>query len=105
MPDHPLVVTISHQLGRDEAKRRLDGGLGYIRGQLAAFTSSAEYGWTGYKLDFSLTAIGHRINGRIDVEDRLVRVELGLPLLLSLISQSIINRIRSDGALLLDKKD
>jgi hypothetical protein len=37
------------------------------------------------------------------VEDRLVRVELGLPLLLHLLSKQIISRIRSDGALLLDK--
>jgi hypothetical protein len=43
------------------------------------------------------------ITGRIDVEDRLVRVELGLPLLLHLLSKQITSRIRSDGALLLDK--
>ena len=41
--------------------------------------------------------------GRIDVEDRLVRVELGLPLLLSLLSTRIISRIRREGVLLLDK--
>jgi hypothetical protein len=37
------------------------------------------------------------------VQDRVVRVELGLPLLLHLLSKQIIARIRSDGALLLDK--
>jgi hypothetical protein len=99
----PIIVTISHQLGRDEAKRRLDNGLGYIRGQLAAFVSSTEYGWTGYRLDFGLVAMRQSITGRIEVEDRLVRVELGLPLLLHLLSRQIINRIRSDGARLLDK--
>ncbi len=102
MPD-PIVVTISHQLGREEAKRRLDNGLGYIRSQLAAFVSSIEYGWTDYRLDFGLTAMRQSIVGRIDVEDRLVRVELTLPLLLSLLSKRIINRIRHHGVLLLDK--
>lgn len=102
VPD-PIVLTISHQLGRDEAKRRLDNGLGYIRGQLAAFVSSIEYGWTDYRLDFGLTAMRQNIVGRIDVEDRLVRVELGLPLLLNLLSKRIINRIRRDGLALLDK--
>jgi Putative polyhydroxyalkanoic acid system protein (PHA_gran_rgn) len=99
----PITVTISHSLGRDEAKRRLDNGLGYIREQLAAFVSSIDYGWTGYRLDFGLTAMRQSITGRIEVEDRLVRVELALPLLLHLLSRQIIGRIRSGGALLLDK--
>jgi len=102
VPD-PIVVTISHQLGREEAKRRLDNGLGYIRDQLAAFVSSTEYGWTDYRLDFGLNAMRQSIIGRIDVEDRIVRVELGLPLLLSLLSTRIISRIRREGVLLLDK--
>jgi hypothetical protein len=100
MPE-PIAVTISHSLGRDEAKRRLDNGLGYIREQLAAFASSVNYGWTEHRLDFGLSAMGQSITGRIDVEDRLVRVELGLPLLLHLLSRQIVGRIRSDGALLL----
>jgi Putative polyhydroxyalkanoic acid system protein (PHA_gran_rgn) len=84
----PIVLAISHALGREEAKRRLDNGLGYIREQLAAFVSSADYGWTGYRLDFGLTAMRQSITGRIEVEDRLVRVELGLPLLLHLLLQA-----------------
>ena len=99
----PIVVTIAHQLGREEAKRRLDNGLGNIRGQLGAFVSSIEYGWTGYRLDFSLTAMRQSIIGRIDVEDSLVRVELGLPLLLSLLAKGIVSRIHREGSLLLDK--
>jgi Putative polyhydroxyalkanoic acid system protein (PHA_gran_rgn) len=102
VPD-PLVVMISHQLGRDEAKRRLENGLGYIRNQLAAFVSSVEFGWTGYRLDFGLTAMRQGIRGRIDVEENFVRVELGLPLLLRLLSKPIVARIRSDGQQLLDK--
>ena len=100
---HPIVVTISHQLGREEAKRRLDNGLGYIRGQLAAFAGSIDCNWTGYRLDFGLTAMRQRIVGRIDIEDSVVRVELGLPLLLSLLSEGIISRVRREGSRLLDK--
>jgi Putative polyhydroxyalkanoic acid system protein (PHA_gran_rgn) len=102
VPD-PLVVTISHHLGREEAKRRLENGLGYIRDQLAGFVSAGEFGWIGHRLDFNLTAMKQSIRGRIDVEDRLVRVELDLPLLLRLLSKPIIDRIRKGGRLLLDK--
>jgi hypothetical protein len=41
------------------------------------------------------------INGRIDIEDEVVRVELHLPLLLRVLSGKIIGRIRSEGSLLL----
>jgi hypothetical protein len=44
-----------------------------------------------------------RIIGRIDVEDCLVRAELGLPFLWHLLPRQISGRIRSDGARLLDK--
>jgi Putative polyhydroxyalkanoic acid system protein (PHA_gran_rgn) len=102
MPE-PITVTISHSLGRDEAKRRLDDGLGYIRQQLASFVNGVDYGWIGYRLDFGMVAMRQSITGRIEVEDRLVRVELGLPLLLRLLSRQIIGRIRSGGAILLNK--
>lgn len=99
----PLVITISHQLGRNEAKRRLDDGLGKIRPTLAAFTSAVDYRWTEYRLDFGVTAMLHRIVGHIDVEDDLLRVELGLPALLQLLSRTISRRITAEGSRLLGK--
>jgi len=99
----PITITISHSLGRDEARRRLDEGLEYVRSQLAPFVSSINYGWTSYRLNFGLAAIGQSINGLIVVEDRLVRIELGLPPLLHLFTKPIIDRIRSEGIRLLDK--
>ena len=102
MPE-PIIVTISHSLGRDEVRRRLDEGLGYVRSQLAPFVSSINYGWTGYRLDFGLAAIGQSINGLIVVEDHLVRIELGLPLLLHILSKLIITRIRGECARVLCK--
>jgi hypothetical protein len=99
----PIVVTISHELGRDEAKRRLDDGLDQIRRLLAPFASSITYRWAGYRLDFSMTALRQSINGQIDIEDDLLRIELGLPLLLNLLAGKIIRRIRSEGSRLLEK--
>jgi len=99
----PIIVTISHRLGRDEAKRRIDEGLEHIRGQLAMFVSSIDYRWTAYRLDFSVMAMRQSIIGRIDVEDEIVRVELGLPLLLRVLSNKIVSRIRGEGSRLLDE--
>ena len=101
MPE-PIIVTISHSLGRDEARRRLDQNLGYVRAQLPAFVSSIDYDWTG-RLDFRLAAMGQSIKGLTEVKDRLVRIELGLPPLLRILSKLIIARIRGECTRVLHK--
>jgi len=98
----PIVVSISHKLGRDAAKQRLDDALSRIRGQLAPFANSVEYGWSGYRLDFSLAVMHQAVTGRIDVEEHALRIEIGLPLLLQLFSRKLVGRIRREGALLLE---
>jgi hypothetical protein len=98
----PVVVTISHRLGRDEAKRRIDGGLGAIRAEVAQFVKSVEYDWEDYRLEFRVAAMLQTITGRIDVHDDFVRVELGLPRLLHLVAKTIAGRIERRGADLLE---
>src|SRR5262249_60595904 len=99
----PIVVTISHRLGRDEVKRRLDDGLSQILRRLTPFASSIDCRWAGYRLGFGMTVLGQRIIGQIDVEDYLLRIELGLPLLPRLLSGTIIRRVRREVSRLLDK--
>ena len=77
-PTEPIIVTISHRLGRDEAKRRIDSGLGTIRQELAQFVKSLDYSWENYRLDFRATAMFQTITGRIEVYEDFVKVELGL---------------------------
>ena len=76
----PITVTISHRLGRDEAKKRLDNGLSAIRGEIAAYVRSLDYSWDEYTLNFRVSALMQTITGRIEVYEEFVRVELGLPL-------------------------
>jgi len=98
----PLVVTISHRLGREEAKRRIDGGLDTIRRELGAYVKSLDCRWDGDTLDFQTSAMLQTITGRIEVHDDHVRVELGLPRLLHLAAKAIAGRIERQGATLLD---
>jgi hypothetical protein len=100
-----IVVTISHQLGRDEAKRRLAGGLDQVRKTLAPFASAIDYRWVGYRLDFGLTALQQSVTGHIQVEEDILRIEFHLPLLLQLLSGKIIDRIASEAPRLLGKPD
>jgi hypothetical protein len=97
-----ITVTISHRLGRDEAKRRIEGGLESIRTEVAAYVKSLDYGWDGYTLDFRVSAMMQTITGRIEIYEEFVRVELGLPRLLHLMAKRIIGRIERRGASLLE---
>jgi len=38
----PVVVTVPHQLGKQEAKRRLQSGMGQVRAQLSGIGASVE---------------------------------------------------------------
>jgi hypothetical protein len=100
MPE-PLIITISHRLGRDEARRRVDDGLARVRRELTSFVRSVDYSWTGYRLNFSLALIPQSIHGQIDVEDDLVRLEIQLPLLLRMLAARITARVRTQAGLLL----
>ena len=102
MPD-PIVVTVSHRLGRDGARRRIDESLTQIRRQLAAFTSSLDTAWKGDRLEFSLVAMRQQIAGHLDVEESLVRIVVELPLLLRMLAGPIVRRVQGEAALLLDK--
>jgi len=100
--DEPLTVTISHRLGRDEAKRRIESGLDSIRGELKQYVRSLDYSWNGYSLDFRASAMLQTISGRLDVQDDAVRIELGLPRLLHLIARAIAGRVEQHGKALLE---
>jgi hypothetical protein len=100
----PLVITISHQLGRQEARRRLRDNTDWIQAQLAPYTGGVESQWAGDDLDFRVAAVGQTVLGRISVLDEAVRVELQLPWALSWLGKVIGERVREQGHLMLAKK-
>jgi len=102
MPE-PLTVSISHRLGRDRAKQRLERGLGQIRTQLAPFTEGLDYRWDGYRLNFNVAAMRQTVTGVIEVFEDSVRIEIHLPMLLRFFGRKIIGRVRNEAHALLQK--
>ncbi|KMO34900.1 polyhydroxyalkanoic acid system family protein [Methylobacterium aquaticum] len=101
----PLVVVIPHQLGRAEARRRLENGIGQAKEMLhKAGLSMADATWTGDRLSFLVAAMNQRVDGDIDVEDDAVRVEVRMPLLLSLFAHKIQQIVSQNGTKLLTKQ-
>jgi len=100
----PLVVTIPHRLGRDEAVRRLKSGLRTAQEKFGQFFSLQEEVWTDNRLQFRVTALAQTASGTIDVFDDHVRLEVVLPWLLAKIAAAVQPVIRKEGTLMLEDK-
>ncbi len=94
----PLVVSIPHRLGREEAVRRLKSGLGSVRTNYGQLLAVQEEIWTGDHLQFRVSALGQVAAGSIDVADDHVRLEVTLPWLLAKIAERFTPAIRKEGA-------
>jgi hypothetical protein len=100
----PLVVTIPHQLGREEANRRLRTGFDKVQSTFGQHVSQIEQTWAGDHLDFKLGVLGQSASGTLDVENDHVRVEVQLPWLLAVLGEKAKSMIEKQGQLMLEKK-
>lgn len=100
----PFVVSIPHQLGAVEAKRRLETGIEQVKEQYAGKFALLDNRWTGDHLDFSLSAIGQSVTGILDVKEDQVVLAVQLPWMLSLLAQKLQPLVQQKGHLLLEKK-
>ncbi|MBZ8134220.1 polyhydroxyalkanoic acid system family protein [Afifella sp. IM 167] len=101
----PVTVHIPHKLGREEAKRRLQGGFGRMREEIAGGrVVHFNENWQDDRLNFDASVMGQSIAGRLDVFDDVVRVEVDLPWFLGAIAEKLQGRLQKAGTLLLEKK-
>lgn len=99
----PVVVTIPHQLGRAEARRRIEEGASRLMAQFAAM-GEVRQAWEGDVLRFTVQAMGQAISGLIEVAEREVRLEVVLPGFLAMIAGKVKGRIQREGQVLLEDK-
>jgi hypothetical protein len=104
MMNAPLVVEIPHQLGKDEALRRLKGGLARASSQYGNMLQVHEEIWSGDRLSFRVEALRQMASGTVDVREDNVRIEVTLPWLLARLASGIQSAIRQSGARMLEKK-
>jgi putative polyhydroxyalkanoic acid system protein len=99
----PLVVSIPHQLGREEATRRLKAGLTRAASSLPVLKVDEER-WQDNRMIFRVRALGQGASGHLDVADDHVRLEVALPWLLQRFAEVAQIAIRNRGNLLLTKR-
>jgi hypothetical protein len=96
-----ITLSIPHQLGRAEAKRRIQAGIGQAKVQYGQFLQQPVEQWNGDTLDFSGRVMGQPIAGKVVVEDQAVRLELPLPWPLAMLVGGLTPLIEQQGRKLL----
>ncbi len=106
-----VTVTLDHDLGKEEARRRIDEGVGKLKGALSgggpgvAMMTSFAQEWTSEdQLSFNASGLGQRVDGKIDVFPQHVRIEATLPGVLASIAELITGKLQKEGRLMLEQK-
>jgi hypothetical protein len=100
----PLVVSIPHNLGKAEATRRLQTGVGQLKQQFSGQIASFDEQWQADRMSFKVGAMGQTVTGHLDIQEDAVRVEVQLPWILAMAAEKARGFIQKQGTLMLEKK-
>ena len=97
-----MRVPIPHQLGREEARRRLHARSGELTGLFPGMGAAVEIDWPSEdRMSTTVTVMGKTVQGHVDVEDDAVVFDIDLPMALSFIEPMIRSTIEAKGRKLL----
>ena len=100
----PVRVTLSHELGREGARARIDGGIDRLLNSMAGGMLKFDRRWDGDTMRFDAAAMGQRVDGFVEIHEEQVVIEVRLPMLLAGMADKLSGTIRSNAPLLLEKK-
>jgi Putative polyhydroxyalkanoic acid system protein (PHA_gran_rgn) len=102
----PITITLPHELGQAEARRRLDQGFASIgqqaTGGVTGFVSFQKR-WEGDRLQFEGGALGQKMTGRIEVLPESVIIQIDLPELLAALGDRLLSAVKQQTQKLLAK--
>jgi len=100
----PIDVDLPHNLGKDEARRRLAANIGSLERHLPG-GARVENRWDGDRLNLTIHAMGQAVESQIDVMDAKVHCRVMLPGMLALFAAPIAAALKAKGSdLLLEDK-
>src|SRR4051794_28970412 len=107
----PVSVNIPHNLGKAEARKRIETGFGQMRQNMLSGTAgmlakmfTVQERWVGDQLQFEGSGMGQKMTGRLDVREDAVQIEIDLPDMLAAIADKITGSLKTEGQKLLEKK-
>ena len=99
----PIVITIAHKLGKEEALRRIRPALAKACETFPLLRAEQET-WSDDRMDFRVRALGQFVAGNVTVGEDTVRLEVTLPWLLHKFAAAVHKTVSSRGRVLLEKK-
>jgi hypothetical protein len=91
-----FTLQTTHNLGREEAARRLQDKIGVVRDKYGANVNNLDTQWLDHTLSFGFKVMGMSISGTVHVEDANVTLNTELPFAAMLFKSSIEQRIRQE---------
>lgn len=95
----PMNIDIPHNLGREEARRRLKSRIGELAGHIPGGAADVRTDWpTEDRMNLSVDALGQSVSTVLDIEEAVIRLQLRLPAMLSFMAGPIEKAIRKGAA-------
>lgn len=91
-----IVITVPHQLGAEEAKKRIAEKIDVLRRDYVDKLAYSEVNWTGGQADLRVVAFGQTTTGQLNVMADNVRIEVQLPWILAALSNKIQGALTSN---------
>ncbi len=96
-----VTVSVPHQLGRAEARRRIEQQIQELKTHFGHGFATLEDRCVGDELRFQLSDTGQTVTGRAIVEEQQVWIEVGLPWFLAALANLVRQEVKDRGRLLL----
>ena len=98
---HPIQVDLPHNLGKDEARRRIANNTHKLTEHIPG-GAHVESGWTGDELNLKVQALGETVQAAVDVDETIVRLKVLLPGMLGMFSGLVQAALQKKGNALLE---
>lgn len=100
----PIRVDLPHRLGAQEAKRRLQNGIGSLKDHIPGGAAEVSATWQDDRMNLLVRAMGQDVRATVDVEESKVRLEVQLPPMLSFLATPIEALLKHKGSEMLEDK-
>ena len=88
-----LNMEAAHELGREEAVRRLQDKFDLARANYGSQVSNLHEEWNDGELSFNFSVVGMKVSGKVSVEDAAVKLDAKIPLAAMMFKGMIEQRI------------
>ena len=97
----PIDVDLPHNLGKDEARRRIANNIHKLQEHIPG-GAQVQSGWAGDQLNLDVAAMGQTVTAAIDVMEDKVHLKVLLPGMLGMFAGVIQAALQRKGSVLLE---